>query len=86
MEVNVREFKAKCSHYLKLASGGEVVVVTSHGSPIAKVCAMTSERFSDKPSVKEVPRLTPLDKAKHALEVKEAQLGLKNFEAWLKKK
>jgi len=45
MNVAVRELKNHLSEYLSRASGGEEIVVTSHGKPIARLAPMrtTSE-------------------------------------------
>jgi len=37
MQVSVRELRNHLSEYLKRASGGEDVTVTSHGKPIARL-------------------------------------------------
>lgn len=39
MEVSVREFKTRLSHYLRLAREGEAVLVTSHSHPVARLTA-----------------------------------------------
>lgn len=35
--VNVRELKARLSHYLRLAKAGEVVEITERGVPIGRI-------------------------------------------------
>jgi prevent-host-death family protein len=37
MRVAVRELKSNLSHLLSLAQGGEVIEVTSHNKPIARI-------------------------------------------------
>jgi prevent-host-death family protein len=37
MQVAVREFKSSLSRVLSLAQAGEVIEVTSHGKPIARI-------------------------------------------------
>jgi prevent-host-death family protein len=37
MEVSVRELKSRLSEYLRLAAGGEDVIVTSRGQPVARL-------------------------------------------------
>jgi prevent-host-death family protein len=40
MKVSVREFKLRLSLYLRKASRGEEVVITSHGRPVARLLAV----------------------------------------------
>lgn len=42
MTVGVRELKAHLSEYLARASGGEDIVVTDRGRPIARIVALQS--------------------------------------------
>lgn len=37
MQVGIRELKAKLSEYVRAASGGEVVIVTERGRPVARL-------------------------------------------------
>ncbi len=37
MEIAVRELKARLSQVLSLARGGEVILVTSHNKPVARI-------------------------------------------------
>ncbi len=41
MDVGVRELKAKLSEYLGLAAGGQQVIVTDRGTPIARIVALS---------------------------------------------
>lgn len=40
MKASVREFKARLSVYLRKASNGEEVVITSRGRPVARLLAL----------------------------------------------
>lgn len=42
MEVGIREFKARLSHYVRMARAGERVVVTERGRPVAHLTAAPS--------------------------------------------
>ncbi|HEX8947914.1 MAG TPA: type II toxin-antitoxin system prevent-host-death family antitoxin [Dissulfurispiraceae bacterium] len=35
--VNIREFKSRLSHYLRLTKAGESVVITERGTPIGRI-------------------------------------------------
>jgi prevent-host-death family protein len=50
MEVGIREFKARLSHYVRAARAGERVVVTERGRPVAHLTAAFPEAYSDLPS------------------------------------
>lgn len=43
MEVGIREFKARLSHYVKVARSGEQVVLTERGRPVARLTAAITE-------------------------------------------
>ncbi len=43
MEVGIRELKARLSHYLTRAAGGETVVVTDRGRPVARLVGLGPE-------------------------------------------
>jgi len=47
MQVSVRELKNHLSEYLKRASCGEDVTVTSHGKPIARLAPLLSQPESE---------------------------------------
>mgnify|MGYP006287425329 CR=1 FL=1 len=40
--MSVRELKDHVSEYLRRAAAGEEVVVTSHGRPVARLCALAT--------------------------------------------
>lgn len=42
MDVSVKELKNRLSEYLKRVVAGEVVVVTSHGRPVARIEAISA--------------------------------------------
>lgn len=43
MEVGIREFKARLSHYVRVARTGERVVVTERGRPVAHLISASPE-------------------------------------------
>ncbi len=43
MQVAIRELKNHLSKYLKQVQTGEEIIVTSHGSPIARFCPLPLE-------------------------------------------
>jgi prevent-host-death family protein len=47
MNVAVRELKDHLSEYLNRASGGEEIVVTSHGKPVARLAPLAAETGED---------------------------------------
>lgn len=42
MDVSVKELKNRLSEYLKQVAAGEVVVITSHGRPVARIEAISA--------------------------------------------
>ena len=48
MEVGIREFRADLSRLVKLVHGGEELVVTDHGKPVARLVPMSGERKIDR--------------------------------------
>ncbi len=58
MEVSVRELKNGLSRYLRAAQGGEEVIVTSHGKPVARLVAVSAQpRGTTAAVVQELNRL-----------------------------
>lgn len=49
MEVGIREFKARLSHYVRVARAGERVVVTERGRPVAHLTAAFPDGDPDVP-------------------------------------
>ena len=56
MDVSMRELKARLSHYLKLATYGEQVTVTSRGRPIARLLPAAPQASKKAPSAAEINR------------------------------
>lgn len=50
MEVGIREFKARLSHYVRAARAGERVVVTERGRPVAHLTAAIPEGYPHLPN------------------------------------
>jgi prevent-host-death family protein len=44
MEVSIREFKARLSRYIRAASAGKDVVITSRGKPVARILPLASAK------------------------------------------
>ena len=44
MEVPIREFKARLSRYIRAASAGKDVVITSRGKPVARILPLASAK------------------------------------------
>ena len=55
MKASVREFKARLSLYLRKASNGEDVVITSRGRPVARLLAL-APAAGPEPSASELAR------------------------------
>ncbi|MCX7673897.1 MAG: type II toxin-antitoxin system prevent-host-death family antitoxin [Thiobacillaceae bacterium] len=50
MQVSIRELKVHLSRYVRLARTGEVIEVTAHRRPVARVIGVPSSRSSVVPS------------------------------------
>ena len=47
LTIGIRELKAHLSHYLSLVQKGEMVTVTQHGHPIARLTSTSSSRSAE---------------------------------------
>lgn len=56
MNVPVREFKARLSRYLRAASAGKDVVVTSRGRALVRIVPVSAEQSAESPSREELLR------------------------------
>ena len=59
MEVPVRELKNRLSEYLRRTRAGEVIVVTSHGKPVARLLPVSAEPRDEEASALERLRAQP---------------------------
>lgn len=67
MEVGIRELRAHLSRYLEQVRGGEDIVVTDRGVPVARIVPMAGQRTIDRliaagivtPPVNRGPRAVP---------------------------
>ena len=48
MDVGIRELRAHLSRYVEQVKGGEEIVVTEHGRPVARLVPMNGERKIDR--------------------------------------
>lgn len=48
MEIGVRSFRDRLSHYLRLARDGEPIVITDHGRAVARLVPISGERPLDR--------------------------------------
>ena len=53
MDVSVRELKSGLSRYLRQVQGGETILVTSRGKPVAHLVPVRSTHVSEK--IKSIP-------------------------------
>jgi len=67
MDVGVRELKARLSHYLDLAQGGQDVVVTEHGRPVARIVGIRLELPAHLASMAQRGELQPARRTRAAL-------------------
>lgn len=69
MDVGIRELKARLSHYVKAARGGDRVVITERGKPVAILVSANSEFAPNLPprlqALVEEGRLTPATRPSH---------------------
>ena len=48
MDVGIRELRAHLSRYVEQVKAGEDIVVTEHGTPVARLVPMSGERKIDR--------------------------------------
>ncbi len=48
MRVGIRELRDRLKHYVEAARGGEDVIITDHGHPVARLVALEHERPVDR--------------------------------------
>jgi prevent-host-death family protein len=48
MDVGIRELRAHLSRYVEQVKGGEEIVVTEHGRPVARIVPLNGERKIDR--------------------------------------
>jgi len=57
MEVSIRELKNRLSEYLRVAASGEEVVVTSRGTPVARLLPPRTRKRASTPEQEAIARL-----------------------------
>ncbi len=71
MDVGIRELRAHLSRYVEQVKGGEEIVVTEHGRPVARLVPLNGERKIDR-LIREgvlIPARRPKGEAPEPIEV-----------------
>ncbi len=69
MEIGIRELRAQLSRYIELVQGGEEIVVTERGRPVARIVGTSDQDVTARLVARGIVRL-PIDRRQPARAVK----------------